>query len=64
MEEEIIKFNDDPSWEAEVNTFIKHIKSEQSIESGSSSEALKTMELIYSIYLADSRWKSLYLDND
>ena len=58
--EKTIKYNKDPSWEMEVNEFSESILKDLSIESGSSSDALKTMEMVYKIYCADNNWKEKY----
>ncbi len=50
------KFDVDPSWEAEIDAFTNSILTDSPIESGSSSEALKTMQLVYKIYFADEAW--------
>ena len=44
----------------EVNEFSESILKDISIESGSSSDALKTMEMVYKIYCADNNWKEKY----
>ena len=59
--ERIIRYNYDPSWEDEVNEFAEAIINDTKIVSGTSSDAYKTMELVYKIYCADSTWKDKYL---
>ena len=56
-----IRYNIDPSWNEEIVYFIHCIINNQKVESGSSSEALKTMELVYKIYNSDQQWKDKYL---
>ena len=58
--EKTIRYNYDPSWEAEVNEFAEAIINNRKIVSGTSSDAYKTMELVFRIYCADSVWKSKY----
>ena len=55
-----ILYNKDPSWKDEISDFIHSILENKAIVSGSSLEALKTMELVYKIYCADSEWKEKY----
>ncbi|BBH54068.1 Gfo/Idh/MocA family protein [Fluviispira sanaruensis] len=55
-----IRYNNDPSWNDEVSDFIKCILTDCPISSGSSEEALKTMQLVYNIYSSDSKWKEKY----
>lgn len=51
--EEIIYFDTDPSWELEVADFIAHIIEDTPVESGSADDALKAMQLVFSIYHDD-----------
>lgn len=51
--EEVIYFDTDPSWELEVRDFAECIQQDVPITSGTSLDALKAMELVYSIYDAD-----------
>ena len=51
------RYNFDPSWEKEVIDFSESIIKNTPIASGSSDDALKTMELVYGIYSADPIWK-------
>jgi predicted dehydrogenase len=52
--EEVIYFDTDPSWELEVRDFAECIQQDVPITSGTSLDALKAMELVYSIYDADN----------
>lgn len=56
-----MRYNHDPSWQDEINDFINCIIYDKEILSGSSLEALKTMELVYKIYKADPEWKEKLL---
>ncbi len=51
--EEIIFFDTDPSWEHEVAEFLQHIRDNTPVESGTSEQALKAMELVFAIYRND-----------
>ena len=57
------RYNNDPSWQDEIFAFTQSIISDKPIESGSSNDALKSMELVYQIYYADTEWKEKYNDN-
>lgn len=54
--ERMLRFNEDSSWRDEVAAFAEAIAGDREITSGSSYEALKTMELVYRIYCADPDW--------
>lgn len=54
--EEIIYFDTDPSWELEIEDFVDSALNGTPVESGTSDDALKVMELIYAIYQNDERF--------
>ena len=56
--EETRRYESDPSWTDEVAEFAEAILSNAPIANGSSEDALKTMQLVYRIYCADSEWKT------
>ena len=58
--EKTTHYNKDESWELEIYKFIEKIQNDTKIIFGSSSEAKKTMELVYNIYKADENWSSKY----
>ena len=58
--EEIISYNRDPSWDEEIVVFINAILNKKQIQSGSSEDALKTMQLVYRIYFSDIKWREKY----
>jgi predicted dehydrogenase len=58
--EQIIRYNRDPSWDEEIIFFIKAILNKTQIQSGSSEDALKTMQLVYKIYFSDIEWRDKY----
>ena len=58
--EQIIRYNRDPSWDEEVAAFADAILNGRAVQSGSSQDALRTMQLVYKIYFADPDWRSTY----
>lgn len=55
--EQTTRYNNDPSWADEIADFVSAIIGEQPIVSGSSTDAFRTMQLVYRIYCADPAWK-------
>ena len=55
--EEITYFDQDRSWELEVENFVDCIKNDKKVSIGSSEDALKAMDLVYKIYTADTKWR-------
>lgn len=55
-----IRYNNDPSWKDEIAEFTDCILKNKIISSGSSCEALLTMELVYKIYSADKVWSEKF----
>jgi len=49
-------YNKDDSWKDEIVEFADAILRDQPISNGSSADALETMKLVTSIYLADNAW--------
>ena len=62
--EQTTRYNNDPSWESEINAFVDCINFDKPIINGSSTDALNTMKLVYSIYYADPAWRQKYLINN
>lgn len=58
--EQITRYNHDPSWDDEIASFANCILQDRPVVSGSSDDALQTMKLVYRIYYADSRWRTMY----
>lgn len=58
--EQVTRYNRDPSWDEEMNTFADCILNNRIIDSGSSKDALHTMKLVYKIYHADPVWRQTY----
>jgi len=54
--EQTTRYNTDRSWREEVFDFAGAILEDRPPASGSSLDALKTMELVYRIYCADPQW--------
>lgn len=48
--EETIYFDTDPSWEREVEDFVRAIRLSLPVEMGSSAQALEAMQLVFAIY--------------
>ena len=58
--EQITKYNNDPSWQEEIDLFADSILSDKPVISGTSLDALNTMKLVYKIYYADPIWRNSY----
>ncbi|MFH1727670.1 MAG: Gfo/Idh/MocA family oxidoreductase [Pseudomonadota bacterium] len=54
--EEIIYFDQDKSWELEIEDFWDCVKNNKKVLVGSSNDAYKAMELVYKIYNSDKKW--------
>ncbi|MFA5316095.1 MAG: Gfo/Idh/MocA family oxidoreductase [Dehalococcoidales bacterium] len=54
--EELTYFNQDRSWELEIDDFVNCIKNDRPVTTGSSQDAVKAMEMVYRIYAADDKW--------
>jgi len=50
----------DNSWKNEIDDFADCIMNDKPVTVGTSIDALKTMELVYRIYAADSNWAEQY----
>ena len=55
-----IRYNNDPSWDDEIESFFQSIINNKNPENGTSKDALETMKLVYKIYYADSHWRDKY----
>jgi hypothetical protein len=51
---------DDHSWRDEVDEFAHLIQQNRPVDNGTSTDALKVMEMVFRIYNADDRWKRMY----
>lgn len=58
--EQTTRYNHDPSWDDEIATFASSIVDDAAILSGSSNDALQTMQLVNRIYFEDPRWRAKY----
>jgi predicted dehydrogenase len=58
--EQITRYNRDPSWDNEVAAFAGYILEDEPVESGTSGDALRTMQLVFKIYYADPNWREAY----
>lgn len=58
--EQQTRYNRDPSWDDEVAAFARSILTNAPIESGSSADAFRTMQLVCRIYHADPEWRDCY----
>ena len=56
--ETMTRYNYDPSWEREIEDFADAVLNDRPIETGSTMDALRTMELVYKIYCADDEWRA------
>lgn len=56
-EETITYYDDDQSWQLEVNEFARCILEDQPIVVGSSVDAYRAMELVQRVYAADEQWR-------
>ncbi len=55
--EQTTRYNSDPSWVDELSEFASAIFNGTPIKHGSSSDAFKTMDLVFRIYCADAEWR-------
>jgi predicted dehydrogenase len=58
--EQVTRYNRDPSWDGEIAAFALSILNDLPVQSGTSEDALRTMQLVYRIYYADSNWRETY----
>lgn len=58
--EQLTRYNRDPSWDAEITGFADCILNDKPVQSGTSEEALRTMQLVFKIYYADVAWRETY----
>lgn len=58
--EQITRYNRDPSWDEEITAFANSILNNKPILSGTSEDALQTMQLVFKIYYADTSWRRTY----
>ena len=58
--EQLTRYNRDPSWDNEVAAFARCILENTPVQSGTSEDALRTMQLVFKIYYADATWRENY----
>lgn len=58
--EQVTRYNHDPSWDDEIAAFALSILDDRPVASGTSDDALRTMQLVFRIYHADSKWRETY----
>lgn len=58
--EMVTRYNRDPSWDEEVSAFADSIINNKPVQSGTSEDALRTMQLVFKIYFADTTWRETY----
>jgi predicted dehydrogenase len=51
------RYNEDPSWQSEIDEFADAVLRDGEIVSGSIDDAVATMSLVYKIYCADPAWR-------
>lgn len=56
----ITRYNQDPSWDEEIIAFADCILNDKPVQSGTSEDALRTMQLVFKIYYADAGWRKTY----
>jgi len=56
----ITRYNHDPSWDEEIIAFADCILNNKPVQSGTSEDALRTMQLVFNIYYADPAWRETY----
>ncbi len=60
MENRTIKFLQDNSWKDEIFEFADAVINDNPIISGTSTDALETMKLVFKIYYNDSEWRNQF----
>ncbi len=58
--EQLTRYNKDPSWYDEINSFMDCVINDNQVQHGTSEDALRTMQLVYKIYYADPIWRKTY----
>ena len=60
LKKEEIKYLEDNTWGDEIEEFADAIVNGRKIKYGNSTDALKTMQLVYGIYKADAEWANRF----
>ena len=58
--EQLTRYNRDPSWDEEVTVFADRILNDKPVQSGTSEDAMRTMQLVCKIYYSDPLWRKTY----
>ncbi len=58
--EQITRYNRDSSWNEEITAFADCILNDRPVQSGTSADAMRTMQLVFKIYYADATWRDTY----
>ena len=58
--EQTTRYNKDPSWDEELAAFATCIIGDTPVQSGTSEDALRIMQLVFQIYYADRAWRDTY----
>ncbi len=58
--EQLTRYNRDPSWDEEIKEFAGCVLEGRPVQSGTSDDALRTMQLVFKIYYADPIWRESY----
>ena len=58
--EQLTTYIKDNSWKNEIDEFADIIFNDKKVETGSSKDALETMELVFRIYQSDPEWREKY----
>ena len=58
--EHTTRYNRDPSWDRELDSFAGCVLEGGPVEDGGSADALQTMKLVYRIYFADPEWRDAH----
>ena len=58
--EQTTRYNKDPSWDDEITAFGEAVLGNSPVLSGTSDDALRTMQLVFRIYFADPQWRETF----
>jgi len=58
--EQVTRYNRDPSWYMEISSFADAILNDSPLQNGTSEDALRTIQTVFSIYYADPAWRETY----
>ncbi len=58
--EQTTRYNRDPSWDEEIAAFGDAVLGGKPVLSGTSDDALRTMQLVFRIYFSDPEWRQRY----